>query len=125
MNPSRPSPVPVLTLAFGVSVAMWTLGYLGRLPGVSLPGWLLGGLMLLCLPLGGWLIVRLAGRAWSCGIGVGLFASIINLLILGGLLAEGSGWIWLPGSLVLGVALSLAGARLAGKPGEPKITEGN
>ncbi len=125
MNPSRPSPVPVLTLAFGVSVAMWTLGYLGRLPGLSLPGWLLGSLMLLCLPVGGWLLVRMAGRPARCGIGLGLSASLINLLILGSLLAEGNGWIWLPGSLVLGVALSLLGARLAGAPKDPRPVEWN
>ncbi|MBC8367674.1 COX15/CtaA family protein [bacterium] len=105
----------LLTFGFGTSVAMWTLGYLGRVPPALTPSWLLGPLMLLCLPLGGYLAARYAGGGIVRGATTGLLASVLNLLILGSLLAEGTGWIWLPGSLVMGAALGALGALFAGK----------
>ncbi len=109
----------LFAFGFGTSVAMWTLGYLGRVPPAVTPGWLLGPLMLLCLPLGGYLAARSAGGGIARGASAGLLASVLNLLILGSLLAEGTGWIWLPGSLVMGAALGALGALFAGKRSLP------
>lgn len=109
----------LLAFGFGTSVAMWTLGYLGRVPPAAMPGWLLGPLMLLCLPLGGYLAARSAGGGIARGASAGLLASVLNLLILGSLLTEGTGWLWLPGSLLMGAALAAMGALFAGKRDVP------
>jgi len=105
----------LLAFGFGTSVAMWTLGYLGRVPSALAPGWLLAALMLLCLPLGGFLAARCSGGGLLRGALVGTLASLLNLLILGSLLTGGGSWIWLPGSLILGAALGALGALFSGR----------
>jgi cytochrome c oxidase assembly protein subunit 15 len=106
-----------LALGFGISVAMWFLGYLCRMPPAVVPSWLLGTGMLVCLLGGGFLAGRLTGRGWRAGLAAGFLSSVINLLILGSLLGGAhpnqvvpSALWWLPGSLLLGAALGTVGA---------------
>jgi cytochrome c oxidase assembly protein subunit 15 len=117
----------ILALGFGTSVAMWFFGYLCRLPGVSVPAWLAGAGLLALLLGGGVVAGRLGARGAVSGALSGLLAATINLLVLGSLLAgQGrnelvpSALVWVPGSLVLGVALGWLGAKvgLASRPGE-------
>ncbi len=105
----------VLALGFGTSVAMWFIGYLGRMPIAPAPSAALALGLLLCLAAGGFVAGRMTGR-WRTGAAAGLLSSVVNLLILGSLLRGGPGalspsaiW-WLPGSLALGAALGAAGA---------------
>ncbi len=120
-----------LALGFGTSVAMWFVGYLGRLPPALAPSWVLALALLACLAGGGIAAGRLTGRGWRAGLAAGLLASALNLLVLGGLLRGGQGggiapsavW-WLPGSLLLGAALGGAGAALgavAGRDGRRPV----
>jgi cytochrome c oxidase assembly protein subunit 15 len=110
----------LLALAFGTTVTMWTLGYIGRFPGVNAPAWLLMVLLLACLLGCGWASNRLAGRGPAGSLRVGLLVGVLNLLILGGLLASGdqtnrlvpSALWWLPGSLLVAGGLSLLGTVL-------------
>jgi cytochrome c oxidase assembly protein subunit 15 len=97
---------------------MWTIGFLGRLPGVGAPGWLLGPLMLAVLLGGGILAGRRAGGT-AAGAATGIVASLVNLLILGSLLSGDapnrltpSAALWLPGSILLGAVLGLAGGAI-------------
>jgi heme A synthase len=106
-----------LALGFGISVAMWFLGYLCRMPPAIVPSWLLGTGMLACMLAGGFLAGRLTDRGWRAGLAAGLVSSVINLLILGSLLGGAhpdqvvpSALWWLPGSLILGAALGTLGA---------------
>lgn len=101
-------------LAFAAAVAMWAVGYLGRFPGVGAPPALLGIVFLL-----GYL--ALGGVARGCGLSpgqaalAGSLASLINLLVLGSLLAEGSGpslAVAIPGSLIAGGLLAWLGWKL-------------
>jgi cytochrome c oxidase assembly protein subunit 15 len=106
-----------LALGFGISVAMWFLGYLCRMPPAVVPSWLLGAGMLACMLGGGFLAGRVTGRGWRAGLAAGLLSSLINLLILGSLLGgtrpdqlvPSALW-WLPGSLILGAVLGMLGA---------------
>ncbi len=118
----------MLALGFGTSVAMWFLGYLCRMPVAPAPSWALAVGLLACLAAGGFVAGRLTGR-WRAGAAAGLLSSLVNLLILGGLLAGGrpgevlpSALLWLPGSLALGVAIASAGAALGSTVwrGEPR-----
>jgi len=110
-----------VALGFGTSVAMWSVGYLCRIPPAVVPSWLLAAALLGCLLAGGVLAGRLTGRRWRAGMAVGLFSSVVNLLILGSLLGgphpnqivPSALW-WLPGSVVLGAALGAAGGAAAG-----------
>jgi cytochrome c oxidase assembly protein subunit 15 len=120
MNSQRGS--GVLTVGFGSAVAMWAVGYVGRLPAVLAPSAMLLVLMLVCLLAGGWLLGRYAGLGWRHGGLAGLIAGAINLLVLGGLLAGDrpneivpSAAIWLPGSILLAVTLCGVGAEIGGR----------
>ena len=52
----------VLTVGFGMAVAMWAVGYVGRLPAVLLPSPALLVLFLLCLLAGGYVAGRFAAQ---------------------------------------------------------------
>jgi hypothetical protein len=114
----------VLALGFGTTVAMWGLGYLGRLPGSTAPSWLIGIVLLVCLAAGGFVAGRTTGRGWAGGAQVGLLASALNLLVLGSVVASHEpnrvvpSALWgLPGSLLLGALLGgLGGAIGAARP---------
>lgn len=94
----------VLALAFGTTVAMWTVGYIGRLPAVSAAPSLVGMVMLAVLLTGGFLTGRLTGRGalggTLRGAMVGFVVAALNLLILGSVLhGEFNAMLWVPGTL--------------------------
>jgi hypothetical protein len=110
-----------LTLGFATAVTMWAIAYVGRLPAVTAPSALIGGLMLAAVAGWGWFAGRRTGR-WSSGAAGGAVAGVINLLILGSLVAGPDGalrsttlW-WLPASVVAVAALAGAAAALATAP---------
>ncbi len=109
----------VLTLGFGTTAAMWAIGFLGRLPGVELPSPYVFLLMLAVLLAGGVLAGRNTGRGVRGGIYAGLIVGLLNLMILGGLLAQaGSGERaieWLAGSLVIAMVVAGIGAAWGSK----------
>lgn len=101
-------------LAFAAAVAMWAVGYLGRFPGVGAPPALLGIVFLLgYLALGG--VARVCGSSPGQAALAGSLVSLINLLVLGSLLAENSGpslAVAIPGSLIAGGLLAWLGWKL-------------
>lgn len=125
----------VLALGFGTTVAMWAVGYVGRLPVVMAPGSVLVPVFLACVVAGGFLAGRLTERGWSGGLWVGLLSGAVNLLVLGGLLtnrgtgelAPSAAW-WVPGflaaSAVLGAVGAAAGAIRAGRRLGPRAWAG-
>ena len=52
----------LLALGFGTTVAMWTVGYVCRFPGMNTPAWLLLALLMICLTAGGWAAGRFTDR---------------------------------------------------------------
>ena len=54
-----------LTVGFGTTVGMWTVGYFGRLPGVLLPSPVVLVLMLACLFAGGFWLGRATGHGFE------------------------------------------------------------
>jgi cytochrome c oxidase assembly protein subunit 15 len=119
----------VLPLAFATTVSMWAVAYFCRLPAVMAPSWLVAGLMLGAVALWGWFTGSRAGGGWLGGVLVGGAAAVLNLLILGSLLAPAGGgsalpsavW-WVPGSILI-VALVSGGfagvSRRAGSEATP------
>lgn len=108
-----------LAVGFGTAVAMWVVGYLTRLPGVELPPAVVGPALLGVLTAGGAVAGRLGAGGWRGGGRVGALASMLNLLVLGSLLAgdapnrlHPSAALWLPGSILLGAGLGAAGGAL-------------
>ena len=107
----------LLTVAFGATVAMWTVCYVARLPAVMAPTWLLGCALLACLFGAGVVIGRYSQRTWRGGMGVGLIATVLNLLILGSLIMPEtadanapSPLLWLPGTMLASAAIAAVGA---------------
>ena len=78
----------ILALGFGTAVAMWEVGYVGRLPFVQAPGALLFVLFVACLLAGGFLAGRLHPRAELAGAQAGGLAALIDLLVLGSVLGD-------------------------------------
>jgi cytochrome c oxidase assembly protein subunit 15 len=119
----------VVPLAFATTVSMWAVAYVCRLPVVMAPSWLVLGLMLGMVALWGWFAGARAGGGWLGGVLVGGVAAVLNLLILGSLLAPAGGgsalpsavW-WVPGSILI-VALVSGGfagvSRRAGSEATP------
>jgi heme A synthase len=109
----------ILALGFGTTVAMWTVGYIGRLPGVNVPGAAVGA-VLLAVALGGGVVAgRLGPRGLRGAALAGLLTATLNLLVLGSLLAGHepnrlvpSAALWLPGFLLAGTALGALGGAL-------------
>lgn len=103
-------------LAFGVTVAMWAIGYVCRIPPAWVPAPLLVALLVACVVAGGYAAARYAAAGVRGGAAVGLLASLLNLLVLGSLIGEGpagglpSAVLWIPASFVFGALLGAAGA---------------
>ncbi|MDC3379529.1 COX15/CtaA family protein [Planctomycetota bacterium] len=113
----------VVTLAFATTVAMWTVGYVGRLPFVMAPSALIGVALMACLLSGGFLAGRQTTGGVRAGLVSGALCSAINLLILGSVLADLKGMsaaVGLPGFVVAGALLSGLGAWAAGQVGPPQ-----
>ena len=100
----------VLTVGFGTTVAMWTAGYVCRLPVVQAPPPVLLFLLLLCGLAGGFAAGRHAPLPLRAGALGGLLSGVLNLLVLGGLLTASSALLWLPASLANSALLGPGGA---------------
>lgn len=129
--PERGSAADVLALAFAVTIAMWAVAYVGRLPAVLAPSALLAALFASCLFIGGIVAGRTTTRGPWGGAAVGLVSGLVNLMVLGSLLA-GSGpnrvapsaMVWVPGFLLASAMVGAAGAAL-GARGSARRVESN
>lgn len=128
---SSSSTAAVLVGGFGTTVAMWTVGYVSRLPALTLPSPLLLLLLLACLFGGGWVCGRHAAMPWKHGAGLGLVSGLLNLLILGSFLAGDrpnalapSALGWIPGSILVSAALAAAGSAVGSRqPARRRVTD--
>ena len=118
----------ILALGFGTAVAMWTVGYLGRLPVVTAPAALLFGLFLVCLLAGGFLAGRLTGRGWKGGVYVGVLCGLVNLMVLLSLFSRGTpnavdpmALVWVPGFVAASAALGGLGAAVGSRRERPAV----
>lgn len=87
---SRTNPwvLPALVVGFGVAVAMWCLGFVTHLPGISVPTAVTGSVLLLAHLATGYLAARSApGRLFFAALSAGFVVGCVNLLVLGALLA--------------------------------------
>jgi cytochrome c oxidase assembly protein subunit 15 len=107
---------------------MWAVAYVCRLPIVSAPSWLLLILMMAMVMVLGWVAGRRTGGGWWTGVAIGATASVLNMLILGSLLASADGGgvqpsalLWIPGSILV-VALLAGGASAVGSRGDTCAT---
>ena len=112
----------VLAVGFGTAVAMWAVGYVGRLPLVGLPGPAILSLLLLCLLAGGSVAGRRIGPGASAGFMAGLVCGSVNLMILGSFLVGGqpgspvpTALLWVPGSILISGTLAGIGAAAAAR----------
>mgnify|MGYP001820602956 FL=1 len=120
MNVKYPDRSYVFPLAFAMTVSMWAVAYFCRLPAVMAPSWLVLALMLAMVALWGWITGMRSGGGWFAGTMVGAVSAVLNMLILGSLLASAddgglvpSALWWVPGS-VLVIALISGGFAAVG-----------
>jgi cytochrome c oxidase assembly protein subunit 15 len=125
MNSTGSSRNYVLPLAFAMTVSMWAVAYVCRLPAVMAPSWVVLALILAMVALWGWRVGFLTGGGWLAGVMVGAAAAVLNMLILGSILASADGggvppsalW-WVPGSILVIALISGGFAAAPGRRGE-------
>jgi cytochrome c oxidase assembly protein subunit 15 len=130
-RPSHPiHGADTLALGFGTTVTMWAIGYICRFPSLNAPSWLLLFLLLVSLFGGGLLAGSRTDRGVRGGMAVGLLAGILNLLVLGSLLASArpnhlvpSALWWLPGNLLASSLLGAAGALMGKRLRRPRALQ--
>ncbi len=112
----------LVPLAFATTVSMWAVAYLGRLPVIMAPSWLIGSAMLLVVAFWGWRTGTWIDSALVSGAKVGLGAAILNMLILGSFLSSSdrpglipSALWWIPGSLIVTALIAAAAAHIGGR----------
>lgn len=114
----------LLTLGFATTVAMWTVGYLLRMPGAAVPAPALLAAVLGIAIVGGFCTGRWTSRGIHGGLLVGLISGALNLLIVGGLVSghnrpneivPAALW-YVPGSLLVTAGLAALGAALGNRP---------
>ena len=119
----------IVTIAFGATVAMWGVGYIGRLPSIMASSPVLAGGLLACLFASGWMVGGIRSVRRTDAALAGALAGLLNLLILGSFLSGDqpgrllpSAGVWVLGSLAASAALVLAGhavGRLTGERAAP------
>lgn len=123
---------PALVHGFGAAVAMWTLGFIARFPGVEAPPLAVAVLMGLTQVGAGWVLGRsVRAAAIPAGVLAGLTTGLINLLILGSLLSNPEQrnslrqeWLFALGAWLLAFpTLAAIGAALGRRGARPRDTE--
>ncbi len=116
----RAHPSYILTFGFGISVVMWGLGFVSRMPPIWLPSSVLLFVLLAVQLVGGFFAGRATGLGAKAGAIAGATSSVINLLVLGSLLGgddpgqlQSGAAIWVPGSILVGAVLGGVGGGLA------------
>lgn len=131
----RSQSAKILALGFGMTVAMWAVGYVAMMrPGLVL-GEVLFAATLGCLVLGGIAAGRTSltrGEAVKTGLQAGALSAVLNLLIIGSLIGgETTGeklasfGLWSVGALAVSMALAAVGAAVAWKEQPREATSGN
>lgn len=122
----------LLALGFGTTVAMWAVGYVGRIPPAIAPNRLLLILMVACLFGGAVLAGQRTRRGWKAGLWTCLIAAGLNLLILGSLLGgdrpnsivPSAAW-WLPGFFLVAAIVGSVGGLIGTQLRSESAPQGN
>lgn len=120
----------IVPLAFAMTVSVWAAAYFCRLPAVMAPSWMVLGLMLCAVGWWGWKTGAETAAGWRGGVLVGTVSAILNMLILGSLLASNEGgmvpsalW-WVPGSIIAVALIAGVAAAVASGSASPNTDEG-
>ena len=108
----------LLAIGLATSAAMWTVGYLCRMPGTGVPAPVILTILLSLLFFGGVAATARTDRNFWAGAMTGLIAGGFNLLILGSLGHDlttdrrmiGYAVVWVPVTLAISAILGLLGA---------------
>jgi cytochrome c oxidase assembly protein subunit 15 len=118
-------------LGFAAAVSMWAVAYVGRLPLVMAPSWLVGLIMLISVAVWGHVAGRWTGQGLRIGVAAGFVAALVNMLILGSLLSSveevgvhPSALWWVPGSLLATAGLAGCAALTAPRDGVLSVDGG-
>lgn len=116
---ARRDPADILTFGFGTSVAMWAVGYFGRLPigdGVMLPNVVLLTVFIGCMVGAGFLAARYLPNATARLWKAGLITAALNLLVLGSVIGRETpkemmraAALWVPMLAIVTIALMYLG----------------
>ena len=126
---SRFTHTPSIVIAFGATVAMWIMGFIGRMPSIQLSGPVLFGVLIVALFGGGYYLGRSTSSPLRHCVAAGVYAALLNMLVLGSLLTSNtdpnqltpSALGWIPGFILTTViVMSLGG--LVGSRRSPSVS---
>ncbi|MDP8244244.1 MAG: COX15/CtaA family protein [Candidatus Hinthialibacter antarcticus] len=103
----------IFTFGFGITVSMWSIGYVFHLPGLSLPSPVMFFLFLSCLFFGGFWASRRTPAGWRAGLASGFLSSILNLLVLGSVLSDATSSAIVPSAAIFIPGFILASTLIA------------
>lgn len=131
---SRLTPAAV-TFGFGTAAAMWFAGFVTHLPAVRPAPAVIAVLLLAVQCAGAYLAGRAAGpaRAWKLGVSAGVITGLINLLIIGSVVASDThdsglrpGWpIIILGALGVSALIGAVGATLGARTSRGALPDGD
>lgn len=112
----------VLTFGFGTTVAMWAVGYFTHLPGVHISSGVVFTAIVGCFMAGAVMSGAMTRRSWRTGLFMGLWVALLNLMVMGSLLAGDrpnavtpSAPVYLAGFLAGCVAIGAGGGWIGGR----------
>ncbi len=113
----------VLAVGFGITVGMWAVGYVSRLPFILAPSPLVLAALLVCPLAVGFAVGRRAAGGIRLALLGGTLAGVLNLLVLGSFLSatdapntiRPAALLFVPGSILVAAALAAAGAALGAR----------
>jgi cytochrome c oxidase assembly protein subunit 15 len=111
----RPDGGVALLGGFAAALVMWVVGFVTKMPAIALPNPIVLAVLLSAPVAAAFLVVSHASRPVRTGMLVGVVAGGVNLLVLLSVIGREAGGLspwWIPGSVLLQVALGAAGGWL-------------
>ncbi len=128
-TPNQSTGSPVIAVAVAAAVAMWAVGYITHLPIAPVPRPITLTGFMLCIIAQGLVLGRWSGASLARSAGSALITVLINLMVLGALVAEPQSMpspvLWLPGYATISILLvglgHLAGRVIARSAHRPTV----
>ena len=111
----------VLAPGFAITVGVWVIAYVSRLPKVEMPGPVTVGGMLAVILIGGFLAARYSAKGAAAAVLGGAVSGVLDLIVVGSLIHDlqpadlafaPAAVLWVGGSMILNILIASIGGML-------------
>ena len=108
----------VLAPGFAITVGVWVVAYVSRLPKVEMPGPVTVGGMLAVILIGGFLAARYSAKGLRAALWAGALSGMLDLIVVGSLIHDlqpadlafaPAAALWVSGSMILNIVIASIG----------------